>query len=66
MYHNCGKPNMFRVYIDGTLCDLKDHLKQINIRLNHEDATKSGQCKVLMSINSWLCLVYPDEALEQQ
>jgi len=57
---------MFRVYIDGTLCDLKDHLKQINIRLNHEDATKSGQCKVLMSINSWLCLVYPDEALEQQ
>ncbi|KEH34624.1 hypothetical protein MtrunA17_Chr3g0110961 [Medicago truncatula] len=35
-----GKPNLFRVWIDVTLEDLKDQLDQINKRLNHRDTRR--------------------------
>jgi len=34
VYYNKGKPNMFRIHMDITLCDLKDPLEQIDGRLN--------------------------------
>jgi len=58
VYYNCGKPNMIRVFIDATMSDLKDQLNQINVRLNYGDTKKSGQCGVLMSINSYECVKF--------
>jgi len=40
VYFNGGNSNLFRVWVDVTLVDLKDQLDQINQRLNHRDAKK--------------------------
>ncbi|AES67202.2 hypothetical protein MTR_2g088010 [Medicago truncatula] len=40
VYYNGGKPNLFSVWVDVTSVDLKDHLDQINRRLNHRDTRR--------------------------
>jgi len=40
IYYNIGKPNLLRVCVDVTLCDLKDQVDQINDHLNHDDTRK--------------------------
>jgi len=40
VFYNGGKPNLFRVWVDVMLVDLKDHLDQINRRLNHRDTRR--------------------------
>jgi hypothetical protein len=37
VYYNTGKPNLFRIYIDVTLGDLKHKLTQLNCRLHSRD-----------------------------
>jgi hypothetical protein len=40
IYYNAGKSNMFKVWVDVMLLDLKDKLNQINRRLNHKDTRR--------------------------
>jgi hypothetical protein len=37
MYYNGGKTNLFRIYANATLGDLKHKLTQLNGRVHHRD-----------------------------
>jgi hypothetical protein len=40
VYYNKGKPTLFQIYMDVTLCGLKHQLDQLNGRLNKGDARR--------------------------
>ena len=42
VYYNEGKPNIFKVRVDVTLCGLKDQLDQFNCQFNHRDTRTSS------------------------
>jgi hypothetical protein len=45
IYYNGGKPNLFRVWVDVTLSELKDQLDQINHRLNNMNTRRMDNVK---------------------
>jgi hypothetical protein len=54
-----GEPNMFRIHMDITLCDLKDQLEQIDYCLNRGYTRRVNNVKYpCMSIDSYECVQF--------
>lgn len=45
VYYNMVKPNMFKARDDDILCDFKNQLDEINVRLNQEDTRRMVNVK---------------------